>query len=102
DAKGGRDGVAAPFHGKLDDVLGVEIFGIGGKACAGRVLDALVDGEDRDVAGSAEPAVVEQGLEIAKDHGGAIGGDQHAVDEIRAGQVQRFLGESSGLVGQQA
>ena len=57
-AEGGRHRVAAAFHGELDDVLGIEIVGILGEAGAGGVLDALVHGQDREIAGAAEAAVM--------------------------------------------
>ena len=53
DAERGGDRVAFAFDGELDDIFTVEIVGILGEARAGGVLDALIDGEDREVAGVA-------------------------------------------------
>ena len=52
-AEGGGDGVAAALDGQLDDVLRIEVVGVGRERGAGRVLDALVDRQDRQVAGAA-------------------------------------------------
>ena len=59
------DGVAAAFDRQLHDVLGVEVGRVRRERRAGRVLDALIDRQDRDVAGAAEPAGVEQRLQAA-------------------------------------
>ena len=48
---------------ELDDVLGVEHLRVRGKRGPGRVLDALVDRQDRHVAGATEAAVVEERLQ---------------------------------------
>jgi hypothetical protein len=50
-----------PSMASFDDVLGVEVLGVGGEGRAGGVLDALVDGQDGDVAGAGEAAGVEDG-----------------------------------------
>ena len=49
-AIGGSDGVAAAFDGELDDVFAVKIVGILGKAGAAGMFDALIDGQDREIA----------------------------------------------------
>jgi hypothetical protein len=41
------DAVAAAFDGELADVRRVEVDRVRGEARPGRMLDALVDGEDR-------------------------------------------------------
>ena len=61
------DGVAAALDRELDDVLGIEVARVRGERRAGRVLDALVDRQDRDVAGAGQPAVVEERLQVAQD-----------------------------------
>src|SRR5258708_5147505 len=65
-AEGGSDGVAAALDGQLDDVPAVEVVGILGEACAAGVFDALVDGQDREIARAAEAAVPEQALQICE------------------------------------
>ena len=62
------------------------------------MLDALVNGQDRHVAGAAETAVVEQRLEAAQHLGRAVGVGQHPVDEVRAGEVQVVPGDGLGFV----
>ena len=67
---------------------GSKYAGFGREAGAGRVLDALVDGQDRHVPGAGKPAVVDQQLVVAQHLRVAVGVRQHAIDEVRAGQVQ--------------
>ena len=57
------------------------------------MLDALIDGQNGDVAGLRQPARVEQELEIAEDGGAAVGIHPDALDEIRTGKVQPFLAD---------
>src|SRR5713226_9401980 len=63
-AEGGGHGVAAALDGELNDVAAVEIIGILGEAGAAGVLDALVDGQYREVAGAVESAVAKHALKI--------------------------------------
>ena len=58
------------------------------------MLDALVDGQDRHVAGAAEPAVAEQLLQVAQHLHRAVAARPHPVDEVGAGQVQVVLGDA--------
>ena len=66
------DGVAAALDRELDDVLGIEVVGVLGERRARGVLDALVDGQDRDIARAAEPAVGEDALERAQHGAGRL------------------------------
>ena len=45
-------GVALALDGQIAQSRGVEVLGIGREARRGRVLDALVDGEDGEIARS--------------------------------------------------
>jgi hypothetical protein len=54
------------------------------------VLDALIDRENRDVAGPAQAPVGEDRLKVAKDLRGAIRARHHPADEVRAWKVQRL------------
>src|SRR5229473_8300132 len=56
-AECGSHGVAAAFDGQLDDIAAVKIIGILREAGAAGVLDALVHGQDGEIASSAEAAV---------------------------------------------
>src|SRR6185312_1718190 len=58
-AKGGSDGAAARFDGQPDDVLGIEIHGVGSKGSAAAMLNALVYREDRKIAGVTQPAMAQ-------------------------------------------
>ena len=64
--EGARDGVAAAFERQLDDVLGVEIVRVLCEGCARRVLDALIDRQDRQVARACQSAMIEQRLQTAE------------------------------------
>ena len=55
-AEGRRDGVAAALDGELDDVLRVEVGRVRRERRAGGVLDALVDRQNRQIAGVGQPA----------------------------------------------
>ena len=96
-AEGGGDGVAAALDGELDDIFAVEIVGILGEAGACGMLDALVDGEDREIAGLAEAAGAEEPLEIGEDTNVAVGEGIDAVDEIGAGEMKAVLGNFGGF-----
>ncbi len=90
-AKSRSDGVAAAFDGELDDVFAVEVVGILGEAGAGGVLDALVHGQNREITGAGQAALVEHAMQIGEDTRVAVGRAEDAVDEIRAGQVEALF-----------
>jgi hypothetical protein len=92
-AEGRRDGVGAALDRQADEVLGVEVHRVRREARARRVLDALVDGQDRHVARPAEPAVVEQPLQVAQRAVVAVGQRIDAIDEVRAGQMKLVGGD---------
>ena len=98
DAKRGGDRIAPAFDGELDDVLGVEVGRVLGEAGAGAVLDALVDGEDAEVAGVCEASVAVHGLEAAEDLVVAVGLGEDAVDPVAVGQVEVGLVDLAGVV----
>ncbi len=100
-AVGGGDGVAAALDGELDDLVGVEVVGVGGEGRARGVLDALVDGEDRDVAGAAQAAGVEDALPVVQHGLVAVGARDDAVDEVRPGQVEAVLADGGFVVAEQ-
>ena len=81
-AEGRGDGVAATLDRELDDVRRVEVGRVGREGRPRRVLDALVDREDRHVAAPAEPAVVEDLLEAAQDLDRSIGAREGALDVV--------------------
>ena len=59
------------------------------------MLDALVDRQDRQVAGAGQPAVADEPLEIRQHARVAVAGEIDAIDEVRAGQVSDSLGMPS-------
>ena len=83
------DGVAATLDRELDDLLGVEIRRVWSEAGAGAVLDPLVDRQDAHIAGSGEATVLEQPPQVANRRRASVAVEQHAFDEVRAGQMQQ-------------
>ena len=98
-AEGRGERVAAALDGEPDEVLGVEVHGVRREARAAGVLDALVDRQDRDVAGAGQAARSRSShCEVAQD----VRLDRSrrrddAVDEVRARQVQLRRRRSSVL-----
>ena len=68
------DAVAAALDRQADDVLRVEQVDVRAEGRGAGVLDALVDRQDREVAGAAEAAVVEEALEVDQHAGVPVGG----------------------------
>ena len=91
DAERRGDGVAPPFDGGLHDPLRVEADGVLREARAGRVLDPLVDRQDREVPGPTETPVVDELLEAPQDGDGAVGHRPDPVDDVGPREVERFL-----------
>jgi hypothetical protein len=98
----GRDRVAAALDRQLDDVRRVEVGGVGGEAGARRVLDPLVDREDREVTGARQAPVVEHRAEVADRGHAAVGVEHHPLDEVRARQMQVLGTDRLAAVLQQA
>ncbi len=90
--------VAAALDGQLDDAFGVEVDRIGGERRARRVLHALVNRQDRQIAGAAEPAVIVECLQCPQDCRAAVAVDQRTVDEVRTRQIKRFLGDAGAAM----
>ncbi len=102
DAERRGDGVAAALHRELDDVLGVEEERVLRERGARGVLDALVDGQDRDVAGASEAAVVDERLQRAQDGRRAVRAAVDLIDPLGTGQVEARLGDALAGVVEQA
>ena len=63
----GRYPVAPALERKLDDVARVEVHRVWSERRRRAVLDALIDGQDGDVAAAGEPSPVEQALQVPQD-----------------------------------
>src|SRR5882724_4107123 len=100
-AESGSHSVAPTLDSQLDDVAAVEVIGIFREAGAAGMLDALVDGQDREIAGSAEAAVGEQALQIGEHADVAVGRRVDTADKIGAGKMQALLGDFWGLESQE-
>jgi hypothetical protein len=70
DSKRRRHSIAAPFNGELHDILGVEVDRIGRERCARGVLDALIDRQDRHIAGAGGAAVMKSDCSAPSTRGG--------------------------------
>jgi hypothetical protein len=64
-------------------------------------LDALVDRKNRHVAGAGQPPRVEDLRVVAQDTRRTVGLGEHPVDVVGTRQVERVLGKTLGLVGEQ-
>jgi hypothetical protein len=84
------DRIASAFDCQAHDILRIEVLRVLGERCAGAVLDALVNGQDRQIARPGEAAMAEQLLEAAHHRGRAIARCYDPVDEIGTRQVQAF------------
>ena len=76
------EGAALSGEGELGEAQRIEIGRVLRETRRRRMLDALVDGQDRQVAGAGEAAVVEHLLQVAKHRDRPVAVDHHAIDEI--------------------
>ena len=95
-----RDAVAAAFDRELHDVVGIEVDRVRREARARGVLDALVDGQDRDVAGAAEAAVPKSVCRLRKTVGVRSESIQTRSRKSGPGSVQQVLGNRLAGVAQ--
>ena len=96
-----RHRVAAARERQLHDVLGIEVGGVRRKRRARRVLDALVDGQDRNVARARQATSTEQRLQIAHHARRAVGQREDPIHEIGTGKMQVTLRDRLALVRKQ-
>ncbi len=98
-AQGRGHGVAAALHCEGHDALGIEAHGVLGEGRARRVLDALVHGQDREVARPRQAAVAEQRLQVAEHGQRAVGGAEDPIHEVGAGKMKVGLRDAlAGVV----
>ena len=81
---------------------GSKYGGIRRERRAGRMLDALIDRQDRHVAGAAQAAVSSSDCRLPSTRGDRSDKRVDAVDEVGTGQVQGVLRNRLALVLQQA
>ena len=84
----GGDGVAAAFDGQLDDVFRIEIHRVGRERRSRRMLDPLIDRQNRHVAGAGQPPVSDERLQASEDARLSIGSRIDAVDVVGTRQMQ--------------
>ena len=90
-AEGRGNGIAAALDRKLDDVLAVEVNRVLREARARGMLDALIDGKDREVPSVGESTVAEHRLQAAHHLRAAIARTEAVVDRCRSRDVQHIL-----------
>src|SRR5579871_6201358 len=90
-AERGGDGVASAFNRKLHNVFAIEIVGILCKACAGRVLNSLINRENREITCSCKATRVEHTLKTREYTRITVRWCEDAIDEVRAWQVQALF-----------
>src|SRR5438552_2718505 len=100
-AEGRSNGVAPSFDRESHDVLRIEVLRVGCERSAGRVLDALIDRQDGQVARTREPPVVKHSSEVAQYLRPAISRHHDTVYEVGPWQMQHLFGNGSALIGQQ-
>ncbi len=83
DAQRRRHRVAAAFDGQLDDILRIEVQGIGREARPGRVLDPLIHRENRNISRPRQPPVVDNLIEIAQNVRTPIRLSNNSIHKIR-------------------
>ena len=91
--EGGRHRVAATLDGQLDDVGRIEVQRVGGERRRRRVLDALVDRQDRQVAGVGQTTVAVELPEAAQHGRRSVGPDERSIEEVGAGQHELLTGD---------
>ncbi len=79
--------VAAAFNGQFDDIFTIEIIGILREAGTRRVLDALIDGEDRKIARATEASVKKETLRLTRTRGLRSLTTVNTINKVRAGDV---------------
>jgi hypothetical protein len=97
-AGGGGDPVAPRLVGHRDDLAGVEVVRVLGKAGGGGVLDPLVDREKGEVPGPGETAGIVHTLQVHQYLSVPVGVDERPVDEVRPRQVEAVAGDPLALV----
>ena len=81
-------GVAAALKSEKEDIFRIEIVGIRSERSPGRMLDALIHGQDRDVARATQPAVRKDALQVAERRKIAIRSAPDAIHRIGTGQME--------------
>src|SRR5260370_24488317 len=90
--------IASAVDRQLHNVAGIEILWVRRKGSARRMLNTLVDRQDRNVSGAGQPAVIQQRLQLPQDRRRPIGLRANSVDKIRPRQMKLALRNRLGLV----
>ena len=100
--QGRRDAVAAALDRQPDDVLGIEVDRVRRERGRTGVLDSLVHGQDRDVAGATETAVPKQPFQARQGAVVPVGGPERPVDDVGSRHRQVILRDSGADVSEEA
>ena len=98
---GAGHGVRLAGQSELDEVGRIEVRRVRCKRRRSGMLDALVHGQDREIPGPRQPPRVVQLGQITQNLCVAVGLGKYPVDEIRPRQVEVFLRNPLGVIGQQ-
>src|SRR5262249_33180167 len=79
-------------------VLGIEVRRVRRERRAGRVLDALIDGQDRHISGAGEAAVIDERLQARQDARGTVGARIDTLDVVGTRRVQQLFRDRLALV----
>ncbi|CZU79186.1 Uncharacterised protein [Enterobacter hormaechei] len=87
-AVGGGHAVTARLNRQLDDIFRIKIERVRGKRCPRRVFNALVNGQNREVPGSAQAAGIIKRLHVSQYGRRTVVVDHDAVYVIMARQIK--------------
>ena len=93
--------IAPAFDRQLDDVGRIEVERVGSERRCRGVLDALVDRQDRQVAGVGQPTVAVQLPEAAQHGRRPVRAHERAIEEVGARQHELVAGDPRTNMGQQ-
>ena len=100
-AQGRGHRVALTGQGQLHQVGRIEVGRVLGEAGRGGVLDPLVDREDGQVPGAAQPPVVVHAAHVAQHGGRAIGVAEHPAQVVGSRQDEALGWKGFGRVAEQ-
>src|SRR5688572_3932937 len=96
-----RDGVATAFDSELHNLCRVEVDRVWRKRRAGRMLNPLIDRQDRDITCSVQSSMFDERLKVSQNLWIAVCVPHNTIHKIRTRQVELFPCNPFTLVSQQ-